>query len=108
MSYKKGRNLGGLESGFPVLLTKVECLHNSSVSLDVGSLEVIKHLTTFTDKALHCALGTVVFLVSFQVTGKVSDTVGKQSNLALWRSSVYIRLSVLTENLLLFVCVQIF
>ena len=91
-----------------VLFTKVEVLHNLTVSLDVLALEVVKELATLTYEAEECTLCVVVLLVCLEVFCQVSDTVGKQSNLALWRTGVNIRLSVFAENLLFFVCCQIF
>ncbi len=89
------------------LLAEVEFLHNVTVSLDVLALEVIKKLTALTDEAEKGALCAVVLLVGLQMLGKVSDTVGKQSHLALGGTGVNIRLSVFAENLLFFVCCQI-
>ena len=92
------------EVSFRMLLAKVEGLHDLTVSLDIFRLEVVEKLTTLTYETKKSTLGVVVLLVVLEVLGQMSDTVGKQSNLALGRTGVNIRLSVLSENLLLFVC----
>ena len=84
-----------------LLSTETEFLDDISVSLDIGFLEVVKNTTSLADQLQQGKTGYMVFLVVLQVFGKVSDTVGKQSNLTLRRAGVLIRLSVLRENLLL-------
>ena len=87
-----------------VLSTEAELLDNTSVPFDVDLFQIVEGLTSLTDQTEKGALGVVVLLVVFKVLGKVSDTVGKQSNLTLCRAGVNIRLPVFCENLLLFVC----
>ena len=85
---------------FPWLSTETEFLDDISVSLDIDFLEVVKNTTSLTDQLQKRKTCYMVFLVVLQMLGKVSDTVGKQSNLTLRRAGVLIRLSVLRENLL--------
>ena len=56
------------------------------------------------DQAQQRALGSEVVLVALEVFSKVADTVGKQRDLALGRTRVGVRLAVLAEKLLLFLC----
>ena len=86
---------------FPWLSTETEFLDDISVSLDIDFLEVVKNTTSLADQLQKRKTCYMVFLVVLQMLGKVSDTVGKQSNLTLRRAGVLIRLSVLRENLLL-------
>ena len=46
----------------------------------------------------------MVLLMSLEVLSKVADTVRKQRDLALWRTRIGVRLAVLAEKLLLFLC----
>ena len=86
---------------FSYLSTETEFLDDISVSLDIDFLEVVKNTTSLADQLQKRKTCYMVFLVVLQMLGKVSDTVGKQSNLTLRRAGVLIRLSVLRENLLL-------
>ena len=90
-----------------LLVTKVEGLNDCAVTLDINLLQVHKQLTTLTYKTQQRTLRTVVVTVALHVLGKVVDTVGKKCYLALRRTSIYFRSTVLTEKLLLFLCVQI-
>ena len=82
------------------LSTEAKLLHDSSVSLNVNCLEIIKYTTTLTNKLKKRTTGYIVVLVALKVLSKVSDTVGKQCYLALWRTCISVRLSVLLEKLL--------
>ena len=62
---------------FSGLSAETQLLHDSPVSLDVDSLEVVQQLTTLTDQAEKAATRYHVFLVLLHVLCKVSDTVGK-------------------------------
>ena len=62
---------------FSYLSTETEFLDDISVSLDIGFLEVIKNTTSLTDELQKRKTGNMVFLVAFEVLGKMSDTVGK-------------------------------
>jgi hypothetical protein len=84
------------------LLTEVQSLDNCAVALDINLFEVLQQLAAFTYQAEQGTLSTEVLAVRFEVLCKVADTVGKQRDLALRRTGVGVRLSVLTEKLLLF------
>ena len=86
------------------LLTKVEVLNDCAVALDINLLQILQQLATLTYQTQKCALGTEVVLVAFEVLCKVADTVREQCDLALWGTSVGVRLAVLTKKLLLFLC----
>ena len=60
-----------------LLLTKVECLDNRTVTLDINLLQVHKQLTTLTYKTQQRTLCAVVVTVALHVLGKVVDTVGE-------------------------------
>ena len=87
-----------------LLLTEVEGLNDCAVALDINLLEVHQQLTTLTYQTQQCALGAEVVLVAFEVLCKVADTVREQRDLALRRTGIGVRLAVLTEKLLLFLC----
>ncbi len=59
------------------LSTEAELLDNVTVSLDVGLLEIIQHLTSFTYEAEKAAPCDVVLLVFLYMLREVSDTVGE-------------------------------
>ena len=84
------------------LSAQTEFLDDSPVSLDVNFLEVVKNATSFTYELEKCTACAEVLLVGFKMLGEVSDTVGEQSYLALWRTCVSVGLSVFRENLLFF------
>ena len=73
---------------FPWLSTETEFLDDISVSLDIDFLEVVKNTTSLADQLQKRKTCYMVFLVVLQMLGKVSDTVGKQSNLTLRRAGV--------------------
>ena len=87
-----------------LLLTEVQSLDDSTVTFDVNLLQVLQQLTTLTYQAQQRTLCAEVVAVVFEVLSKVVDTVRKQGNLALRRTCVHVRLAVLTEKLLLFLC----
>jgi len=84
------------------LFADTESFDDSSVTLNIYSFEVVEQLTTFTYQTKQRTLGAVVVAVLFHVLGKVVDTVGKKCNLALRRTSIYFRCTVLAKKLLLF------
>ena len=59
------------------LSTETKLLNDSSVSLNVNCLEIIKYTTTLTYKLKKRTTSYIVVLVALKVLGKVSDTVGK-------------------------------
>ena len=89
---------------FDLLFAEVESLDDCAVTLDVNLLQVLQQLATLTYEAQQRTLRSEVVLVAFEVLRKVADTVRKQRDLALWRTGVGVRLSVLAEKLLLFFC----
>ena len=96
---------GPLPPFFPIserLSAETQLLDDSPVSLDVHLLKVVQKLAALADQAEKGTTGDHVLLVLLHVLSKVSDTVGKSSNLTLRRAGVLIGLSVLRENLLLF------
>lgn len=84
------------------LFPEAESFDDSPVSFDVVFLEVFEKLAAFTDQAQQRSLGAEVVLVLLEVFRKVADTVREQRDLALRRTGIGVRLSVLTEKLLLF------
>lgn len=87
-----------------VLLSEVESFDDGPVSFDIDFLQILQQLATFSDQTQKGALRTEIVLVAFEVIGKVADTIGKQRDLTLWRAGIGVRLPVLTEKLLLFLC----
>ena len=87
-----------------LLLTEVQSLNDSTVTLDIYLLQVLQQLTALTDHLQHRTLSAEVVTVVFEVLCKVADTVREQRDLALWRTCIGVRLAVLTEKLLLFLC----
>ena len=86
------------------LSAEVERLDDGAVALDVDLFQILQQRAALTDQAQQCALGSEVVLVALEVFSKVADTVGKQRDLALGRTRVGVRLAVLAEKLLLFLC----
>ena len=87
-----------------LLLTEVQSLNDSTITLDIYLLQVLQQLTALTDHLQHRTLSAEVVTVVFEVLCKVADTVREQRDLALWRTCIGVRLAVLTEKLLLFLC----
>ena len=85
-----------------LLSAETKLLDDITVPFDVNFLEVVQELTALTDQTEEGATGYDVLLVSLDVLGKVSDTVGEQCDLALCGTSVSVGLPVLCENFLLF------
>ena len=87
-----------------LLLTEVQSLNDSTITLDIYLLQVLQQLTALTDHLQHRTLSAEVVTVVLEVLCKVADTVREQRDLALWRTCIGVRLAVLTEKLLLFLC----
>ena len=75
---------GVIHTGIPLLSyllyrlsTETKLFDDSSVSLDVFFLEVVKEATSLTDKLQQRKTGHMILLVGLEVLGKMSDTVGK-------------------------------
>lgn len=66
-------------SSFPMicLSTESKLLDDSSVSLNISLLEIVKDTTSLTNELQQRTTCRVVFLVGFQMLCKMSDTVGK-------------------------------
>ena len=77
-----------LQSRSTELFTDTQLFDDSTIALDVLSLEVIKHAATLTYQRVQGALGTEVLTVLLQVLGEVLDTEGEECNLALCRTGV--------------------
>jgi len=60
-----------------LLSTETELLDDISVSFDVGLLEIIQNLTSFTYEAKKGTTGNGVLLVLLHMLCEVTDTVGK-------------------------------
>ncbi|EJX03535.1 hypothetical protein EVA_08361 [gut metagenome] len=71
-----------------VLLTQIEGVNQSAVSIDVGTLEVVKQLATTRDHAKKAATGMMILGVDLEVVRKVVDAGGQKSNLHFGRSRV--------------------
>lgn len=64
------------------LLTQTECLHDSTVALNVTVLEVVEQTTTLTYQAHEGTLCAYVLAVSTHVVREVSDACRKECDLA--------------------------
>ncbi len=87
-----------------ILLTEIEDSNDRTVTADILAFEVIKKVTALSHKTDQRPTGAVVFLVLFQVLGKVVDTEGKQSYLSFGTPRVLCVLAMLAKNLALFFC----
>jgi len=72
-----------------VLFTQLEVSEDCPVPVDVRFLKVIKEFLPFSNKSQQALLGGKIFLVFFQVPGKVADSMSKKGNLRLRRASVF-------------------
>ena len=81
------------------LLTDTELLNNSTVALNVFSLEVIQQAATLTYQVGQCTLGVEVLAVLLEVLGKVVDTEGEQGDLALCSTGVLGVVAILSKEL---------
>ncbi len=87
-----------------LLLSETELLNDSSVSLDVNLLKVVKKISSVTNHFEKAATAVVVLVVTLKVLGKVSYSVSKDSDLNLRRACVTFVSCVLFDNCLLFCC----
>ena len=87
-----------------LLLSKTKLLNDSSVSVDVGLLEVVKKVSSVTYHLEEAATAVVVLVVALEVLGEVRNSVSKNCDLNLGRSGVTLVGSVLFNNCLLFCC----
>ena len=85
------------------LLSDVQLLDDSTVSLNVVLLEVAEKVSSVSYHLLKAAAAVVVLVVSLEVLGKVLDSVGKKCDLYFGRTCVALFCSVLLNNCLLFV-----
>ena len=76
------------------LLTETELLNDSSVTLDIGLLEVAEKVSSVSYHLLKAAAAVVVIVVSLEVLGKVLDSVGKKCDLYLGREVIDLQLVV--------------
>ncbi len=80
------------------LLTETEVLHDSTVAVDVASLEIVEQSATLTYELHEATLGDVVLAVLLHVLGEVRDAVGEESHLAFCRTGVSGGLAVSAED----------
>ena len=91
-----------LSFSFLALLTQTESLNDSTVALDILTLQVVEQTTTLTYKLHQRAVGAIVLVVSLHVLGQMADSVREKGNLAFARTGVSCARTILCENLLLF------
>ena len=84
-----------------VLFSAIQRLHDRPVTLDIHLFQIIEQFAAFTYQAQQRALRAVVVAIALQVFRKVVDTVGKERDLALRRTGVGRRSTVLSKKLLL-------
>lgn len=89
------------------LFTDTKSLDECTITLDVLSLQVVKHRTTLTYECGKCTSGTYVLVVLLHVLRKVLDTEGEECNLALCRAGVLGVFAILSEDLSFLFCGQI-
>ncbi len=80
------------------LLSQAKLADDRAVTLDVVLLQVVQQTSSATDHLLQTAAAVEVLLVSLEVLGQVSDTVGQDSNLYLGRTGITLVGSVLLDD----------
>ena len=88
-------------SAFFNLLSDVQLLDDSAVTLDVNLLEVAEKISSVSDHLKKTAAAVVVLVVSLEVLGEGVDTVGKKCDLHLGRTCVALVGLVLVDDRLL-------
>ena len=71
-----------------LLLSKTELFNDSSVSLDVNLLKVVKKISSVTNHLEEAATAVVILVVALEVLGEVSNSVSKNCDLNLGRTCV--------------------
>ena len=87
-----------------LLLSETKLLNDSSVSLNVNLLEVVKKISSVTNHLEKAATAVVILVVALKVLSEVSYSVSKDSDLNLRRACVALMSCVLFDNCLLFCC----
>ena len=85
------------------LLSDVQLLDDSSVSLDIGLLEVAKKVSSVTNHLKKSATAVEVLVVVLEVCVEVVDAVCENSDLNLGRACVAFVSSIFLNNSLLYV-----
>ena len=86
------------------LSAEVERLDDGAVALDVTSFRYSSNARRLPTRRSSARWVPKFVFVALEVFCKVADTVRKQRDLALGRTRVGVRLAVLAEKLLLFLC----
>lgn len=81
------------------LLTQAEGFDDGAVAFDVLVLEILEQSATLTYQFYEGPFCSMIFTVGLHVFRQVGNTVRKQGYLALARTSIRIRLSVLAKDL---------
>ena len=84
------------------LLADTELLDDGAVALDVDLDQVVQQAATLTYQHFQRPRGVEVLVIGLHVLRQVADAIGEQRDLALGRSGVRFRFSVLLKDLLLF------
>lgn len=84
-----------------VLLTYAELFNDSAVSFNIVLLKIGKKVSSVTYHFKKTAIGMAILRVNLQVSVKLIDSGGKQSNLYLRRTGVALMNGILLHNLLL-------
>ncbi len=85
------------------LLSDVQLLDDSAVTLDIDLLKVCEKVSSVTDHLEKSAAAVVVLVVSLEVLGESVDAIGKDRDLNLGRTGVALVGLVLVDDCLLFV-----
>lgn len=80
------------------LLTETELLNDSTIAVDIASLEVVEEGATLTYELHEAALGNVVLAVLLHVLSEVADAIGEECYLALCRTGVGGCLTISAED----------
>ena len=70
------------------LFADTKFFNDSTVTLNVVFLKVVKKVATAADHFEKAAAAVVIFLVLFKMLGKVGDSFGKNGNLNLGRAGI--------------------
>ena len=87
--------------GLIVLLTKTECLNDSTITVDVVVVEILQQLTALTDEHCQRTGGVVILVVLLQVLCQVRDAIAEEGDLGLSGTGVRGAFAILTEDLFL-------
>ena len=84
------------------LLTQTESLDDSTIAIDVAVVQIVEQCAALSYQLCQWTCGSIIFTVLLKMFRQVGNTVWEQCYLALSWTSISVRLSLLSKDLLFF------